>query len=439
MSEAKEAACSPSAAGDLAEVAEAKPAEVVEAKPAELAEDQAELAKDQPVEAAETKLAEPAKNKPVEVVEDASDKAQEANVSKTAEADDDELVGLSDFKPVEASAAKPDFAPENTTEPSAEPESTEDKSNPAGEPSKAEAVAELESNKLGAIPEPKSSKLEAIPESNTLEATAEARGLETVPETKAASGGREEAEPLLGAGGEPAPELPPRPRTETRSPARAQSQARGADDGRAVYRLKDIQWQEPATGRVREVKIVTQNENGPCPLIALVNVLQLAGALQIVGSRRTITDAELTGMLADQLFQQDAGSPAVAEKDVSAALSLLPTLSEGLDVDLQFAHIYDFGDSGHVQLFRAFGVDLVHGWVVDADGEADVAAVLAAECRNSYEGAVEYILACDEASQGAVVGGHAGELDARQQRAVASARLLNAWLERTATQLTDSG
>ncbi|KAJ2586245.1 hypothetical protein IWW49_004130, partial [Coemansia sp. RSA 1797] len=249
-----------------------------------------------------------------------------------------------------------------------------------------------------------------------------------------------EEEPLLGP---QAPALPPRTRTQT--PAQSSGPDRGLD-ARTHYRLKDMQWHDPLTNRTRDVKIVTQNANGPCPLIALTNALQLTGALQIVGSRRTISGDELTGMLADRLFQTDAGS--VSETDVTQTLALLPTLAQGLDVDLRFAHVYDFSDSGPMQLFRAFNVDLVHGWVVDAEQEQKVAGVLVGECSNSYEGAVEFILAADEVSCGQVVAhnicdadvrGADAELSEKQLATVRSAIEVNAWLEHTATQLTSCG
>ncbi|KAJ2851433.1 hypothetical protein IWW36_001072 [Coemansia brasiliensis] len=236
-------------------------------------------------------------------------------------------------------------------------------------------------------------------------------------------------EPLLSSDDRPPP-LPQRSFTDTR--ARQQAAAP------TQYKLKDIQWQDIRTQRLREVKIVTQNENGPCPLIALINVLLLGNVVQLEGSRKSISEEEMTQMLANTLLQHDVGSPAVAEADVAAILSLLPTLGKGLDVDLQFAHIYDFAESPPLQLFRAFGVDLVHGWVVDVDREPQVADVLLHECRNSYEGAVEFVLAADEASCGQVMGGlRDGESVDEEQ--VARARRLNAWLQETATQLTDCG
>ncbi|KAJ1950274.1 hypothetical protein EC988_004449, partial [Linderina pennispora] len=217
----------------------------------------------------------------------------------------------------------------------------------------------------------------------------------------------------------------------------------GSSASTQEYKLKDIQWQDPETQRLRDVKIVTQNENGPCPLIALANALVLRGDLSIAGDRTTISAAELVGMLGDQLFGDGAAQDertALSSDDVQVILRLLPTLSTGLDVDLQFSHVYDFAASPATQLFKAFNVDLVHGWVVDPERERPVADVLMRECRNSYEGAVEFIFAADELD--GVVGKQKGSgqaLTERQQVMVRGARAVNQWLDRSATQLTEFG
>ncbi|KAJ2013162.1 hypothetical protein GGI14_005516, partial [Coemansia sp. S680] len=234
---------------------------------------------------------------------------------------------------------------------------------------------------------------------------------------------------------------------ERRTPLLSSSPAKKKQE----YRLKDIQWRDTRTGRLRNVKIVTQNENGPCPLIALINVLTLSTNLVIGGvSKRTTTDEELMGLLANHLLLRteppsaydvgnSGGESVPAEHDVNAVLSLLPTLSKGLDVDLQFSHIYDFATTPASLLFRAFGVDLVHGWVVDP--EDGVAGILLDECRNSYEGAVEFIFAADELSGGHVVGGgdQSRVLSDAQSRTVSKAIQLNEWMNANATQLTDCG
>ncbi|KAJ2908738.1 hypothetical protein GGI21_002583 [Coemansia aciculifera] len=212
--------------------------------------------------------------------------------------------------------------------------------------------------------------------------------------------------------------------------------------GATEYRLKDIQWRDMQTGRLRDVKIVTQSENGPCPLLALINVLTLStpGFSPLNSSLSTTTDSELIELLANHLLT--LSSSGGDESDiVGSVLSVLPTLSKGLDVDLQFSHIYDFAATEASRLFRAFGVDLVHGWVVDPEEDRAVAGILLDHCRNSYEGAVEFIFAADELSGGQVVGRDGDKVEELPggDRSVADAVLLNEWMLANATQLTDCG
>ncbi|KAJ2654556.1 hypothetical protein IWW48_006031 [Coemansia sp. RSA 1200] len=192
------------------------------------------------------------------------------------------------------------------------------------------------------------------------------------------------------------------------------------------HRLKDVAWW--AGSERRAVRIATQNENGPCPLLALANVLALEGRISLAGAARpSVSDQDLVSVLANHLLvssDTDSSSGAVSEADVAAALTLLPSLRTGLDVDLQFGHIRDFAEGPSVRLFRAFGVALVHGWVVDADAEPEVAQTLASDCGNGYLGAAEYVLQQTDASGADGVGG---------------AQKIQRWLSRTASQLTDHG
>ncbi|KAJ2653471.1 hypothetical protein IWW40_000525 [Coemansia sp. RSA 1250] len=327
---------------------------------------------------------------------------------------------------------------EGSSKPSGSSASAEGSSKPSGSSASAESSKPLSEGRSepsrDTAQECTSERNSKAREGDTSESNGKASSSDTSgPNSKARAAYAQEreaaaTEPLLSSDDRPPP-LPQRSYTDTRAQHQTQSPTQ--------YKLKDIQWQDVRTQRLREVKIVTQNENGPCPLIALINVLLLGNVVQLEGTRRTISEEEMTQMLANTLLQHDAASPAVAETDVAAILSLLPTLNRGLDVDLQFAHIYDFAESPPLQLFRAFGVDLVHGWVVDVDREPQVADVLLNECRNSYEGAVEFVLAADEASGGQVMGARREEPFGGEQ--VARARQLNAWLQDTATQLTDCG
>ena len=79
------------------------------------------------------------------------------------------------------------------------------------------------------------------------------------------------------------------------------------DDDQSVYQIKWTKFHSTET-----LAIVTQNENGPCPLLAIVNVLLLRGKLKISAGTSIITYSQLMALLWDCILTQ-----------VSAALNVL--------------------------------------------------------------------------------------------------------------------
>ncbi|KAJ2881223.1 hypothetical protein FB639_002662, partial [Coemansia asiatica] len=199
------------------------------------------------------------------------------------------------------------------------------------------------------------------------------------------------------------------------------------NNDRQHYRLKPITWTDPLTMERKQVKIVTQNENGPCPLISLTNALVLTGRLHL-GKRPVISDEELLGLLGNHLFSRET----VGGWDIEEILGLLPTLTHGLDVEIRLTDIYGFIEGPATRLFRAFDVPLVHGWVVE-DGA--VARIVREKCQGSYTGLVDFVLRKDAESNGRVVGNRGEDLAEDIREAV----LANLWLESNQTQLTEYG
>ncbi|KAJ1603632.1 hypothetical protein NDA14_004129 [Ustilago hordei] len=187
------------------------------------------------------------------------------------------------------------------------------------------------------------------------------------------------------------------PRTAATSFNARPPQRAGATGEEAQWSLKDIYWQG------RECKIITQNQNGPCSLIALCNILLLRGELQITPPDRPVVSyTYLSGLLAEHLLTKGAEG-----EEFQAALSILPRTQYGLDVDVGFDSIRSFaaapgnnGGAGELALFRLCGVELVHGWLPDpADGETFGAVQTA----GSYNKAVDIVVRGDEVANGAVV------------------------------------
>lgn len=69
-----------------------------------------------------------------------------------------------------------------------------------------------------------------------------------------------------------------------------------AADGQNVYHVKWIKF------RGSQTPIVMQNQNGPCPLLAIVNVLLLQGKVKLPSSADLVASDQLMAYIADWIF-----------------------------------------------------------------------------------------------------------------------------------------
>ncbi|XP_069480458.1 ubiquitin carboxyl-terminal hydrolase MINDY-2 isoform X3 [Ambystoma mexicanum] len=70
-----------------------------------------------------------------------------------------------------------------------------------------------------------------------------------------------------------------------------------SQSGQPVYHIKWLQWKEQPT------PIITQNENGPCPLLAIINVLLLAWKVKLPPMMEIITSEQLMEYLGDYILE----------------------------------------------------------------------------------------------------------------------------------------
>ena len=160
----------------------------------------------------------------------------------------------------------------------------------------------------------------------------------------------------------------------------------------------------------RECGIVLQNENGPCPIIALVNALSLKGEVKFNKQSR-VTSSRLREILF-QYVKEERGylkfsSPLLYEgKNTLAGLftSDLPNCRkridydslqrfyEGINISPLLSHCDGFVGDPDVALFALAGLRVCHGWIIE--DEDDEFSML----RNkSYEDVIA--VATDEANQ----------------------------------------
>ncbi|CAG2118597.1 unnamed protein product, partial [Medioppia subpectinata] len=99
-----------------------------------------------------------------------------------------------------------------------------------------------------------------------------------------------------------------------------------------TYQLKWINW-----GSVK-TPIITQNLNGPCPLLAIINVLILKRKIQLPSMMDVITDDQLMEYLGDCIISSvpkniPEGVQLNYEQNFMDAMQILPKLPKGLDVN----------------------------------------------------------------------------------------------------------
>ncbi|GLI62230.1 hypothetical protein VaNZ11_004796 [Volvox africanus] len=166
------------------------------------------------------------------------------------------------------------------------------------------------------------------------------------------------------------------------------------------YKIKRIQF----FGRI-STPIFMQNENGPCPLLALANVLSLRNQIaEIPTSVTSITEKRLIAMVAERLVDSNLGSAAAAsssayaadlQQNLSDSLDSLHKLAVGMDVNVRFNSVFGFEPTQYVSIFDLLDISLCHGWLVDTDDMETMRVVGS----RSYNELSEMIVATYDAAQ----------------------------------------
>jgi hypothetical protein len=70
-----------------------------------------------------------------------------------------------------------------------------------------------------------------------------------------------------------------------------------ARERNSIYHVKWIGWRRSSNDALRRVGVITQNENGPCPLLSIINVLLLRGRLTLPEGCEVISAEQLLEFL----------------------------------------------------------------------------------------------------------------------------------------------
>ena len=131
-----------------------------------------------------------------------------------------------------------------------------------------------------------------------------------------------------------------------------------------VYSVKWI------TYNGKTVPIILQNENGPCPLIAIANILFLKQIIQLNSNTDYITSLNLIDYLGDALIRSKPECLTPDDEmnfnqNFNDALNLLHKLEFGLDVNVKFDNVKNFEYTREMNIFDMFNINIYHGWLID--------------------------------------------------------------------------
>ncbi|CAI0414126.1 unnamed protein product [Linum tenue] len=164
-----------------------------------------------------------------------------------------------------------------------------------------------------------------------------------------------------------------------------QNQA-AAEEKECLHKTKTVQF----LGRT--TSIVLQNDNGPCPLLAICNVLLLRNIISLSPDVAEVSQEKLLSLVAERLIDsnsnidnKDVGYVENQQQNIADAIDLLPRLATGIDVNLKFRRIDDFEFTRECAIFDLLDIPLYHGWIVDPQ-DCDTADAIGSKSYNSLMG-----------------------------------------------------
>ena len=124
----------------------------------------------------------------------------------------------------------------------------------------------------------------------------------------------------------------------------------------------------------REVPIVLQNENGPCPMLAIANVLLLRNAIHLPANTYMVEQEKLMDILAEYLLDNNPVEPsshyeANLRQNLQDVIDNMHKLTTGVDVNPKFSSVRGFEFTNETAIFDLFNISLVHGWILDPEEE----------------------------------------------------------------------
>ncbi|ETI28503.1 hypothetical protein G647_00952 [Cladophialophora carrionii CBS 160.54] len=236
----------------------------------------------------------------------------------------------------------------------------------------------------------------AVEEPSLLEDEADRPPLPTRPANRADT---ESFDPPEG----PPPPKPPRPILRTTIPS-DEEVARMVEQRNETYQIKHFNWFDHSSRKLRRSSMLTQNKNGPCPLLALVNALILgakdesqAALDEALRTREQVSLGLIIETLMDELLSRGLEAVGEVMPDVDELNHFLMRLRTGMNANPRFVppsapppnlmdadesmldltrqrraaqRLGTFEATPDMKLYGAFQVPLVHGWLPEPGSDA---------------------------------------------------------------------
>eukprot|EP01134_Creolimax_fragrantissima_P002415 CFRG2415T1 len=186
------------------------------------------------------------------------------------------------------------------------------------------------------------------------------------------------------------------------------------------------------------VGFMCQNKNGPCPLLALCNLLKLRGDLKMNADAEVVTVELLVRHLGELLMNSSPEDerPEIKlnyQHNLDSCFEMHSKLLTGIDVNVKFTGVDQMEYTNEMIVFDLLRVDVFHGWVVDPQDKYTAAVI----GNSTYNELVEKVVAYREISQrqdaGDIVEGSYESLIIQQ------GIVIDEFLRETASQLTVYG
>ena len=177
-----------------------------------------------------------------------------------------------------------------------------------------------------------------------------------------------------------------------------------------------------------------QGANGPCPLLAICNIMLMKRGLILDVDRKDVEFETLIQSVAGILIERGSGGGNTAAAVVEDSMNILGKLNQGLDVNIRFTSVDAFDHTKETAVLDLLGIRLFHAWIISED-DLEVYPYLSPL---SYNEAVVKVAHYEEIKAKAIEYGDFASAE-KHKDIVHEGETVAQWLHATSSQITSDG